>query len=73
MKKITHLFMTLLAYLILFVGVLFIILPGPALIILPLGIWLLNKYQPGKVDPYARKFMALNQRLAAKLDRLFKR
>lgn len=73
MQKVVHLIMTLLAGLILFIGVLFIILPGPAIIILPLGIWLFNKYQPGKIDPYARKFMKFNERMAARLDSLFKR
>jgi len=73
MQKIVSLFMTLLASLILFIGVLFIILPGPAIIILPLGIWLFNKYQPGKLDPYVKRFMKFNQRMADRLDRLFRR
>jgi hypothetical protein len=61
------------ASLILVLGLLFIFLPGPAIIILPLGIWLFNKIRPGKLDPYLKRFMAFNQRLARRLDRWFSR
>ena len=71
MRRLFHMTMTLFAGLIVLLGLLFIFLPGPAIIILPLGIWLFNKYQPGKLDPYLRKFMRFNQRAAAFLDRLF--
>ncbi len=73
MRKVINAGMTLLASLILLLGVLFILLPGPAIIFLPLGIWLFNKYQPGKLAPYLRRFMRFNQRLAHRLDNLFRR
>ena len=73
MKKIFHFGMTMIASLIIVVGILFIILPGPAIIILPLGIWLFNKYQPGKLDPYMRRFMRFNQRCAKWLDKVFRK
>ena len=73
MRKVINMGMTLIASLIVLLGLLFIILPGPAIIFLPLGIWLFNKYQPGKLDPYLRRFMRFNQRMASRLDRLFGR
>ena len=73
MRRIFHMTMSLFAGLIVLLGLLFIFLPGPAIIILPPGIWLFNKYQPGKLDPYLRKFMRFNQRAATFLDGLFKK
>ena len=72
MRKIFQLGMTLIASVIVILGLLFIFLPGPAIIFLPLGIWLFNKYQPGKIDPYLRRFMRFNQRVAKRLDKWFK-
>ena len=72
MRKVINMGMTLIASLIVLLGLLFIILPGPAIIFLPLGIWLFNKYQPGKLDPFMKRFMRFNRRMADRLDRFFR-
>lgn len=71
MRKIFNMGMTFIASLIVLLGLLFIILPGPAIIFLPLGIWLFNKYQPGKLEPYLKRFMRFNQRMARRMDTFF--
>jgi len=72
-RKVIHWSVTFIASILVLLGLLMIFLPGPAIIILPLGILLFNKVQPGKLDPYLRKFMRFNSRMASALDRFFKK
>lgn len=72
MKKILHWGVTLLASLLILVGIVFIVLPGPAIVVLGAGIWLFSRTHPGKIDPWVRQFMRINQRLARWVDGLFK-
>lgn len=60
---------TLFAALLLLLGVLMIILPGPAMVIIPLALLLLNTQYPDKVRLYIRKFQRLLSRSANWLDK----
>ena len=73
MRLLVEWVLLIVASLVLLLGLLFIFLPGPAIIILPLGIWLFNKVRPGKLDPYLKRFMRWNQRMAKRLDKWFSR
>ncbi|NNJ72599.1 MAG: hypothetical protein HKP09_05410 [Enterobacterales bacterium] len=72
-KRVINFGISVLATLLVILGLLMIFLPGPAIIILPLGILLFNKVQPGKIDPYLRAFMRFMSRAGKSLDSLFKR
>lgn len=72
-KRVINFGISILAALLVFLGLLMIFLPGPAIIILPLGIYLFNKAQPGKIDPFLRGFMGFIRRAGRGLDNFFKR
>ena len=70
-KRALNFGISIIAAVLVFLGLLMIFLPGPAIIILPLGIYLFNKVQPGKIDPYLRGFMRFMRRAGHALDRFF--
>ena len=72
-KRAINLGISILAAFLVLVGLLMIFLPGPAIIILPLGIYLFNKVQPGKIDPYLKGFMRFMTRAGRSLDKFFQR
>jgi len=69
LKNIRKLAVTIIAGILLIFGILMIILPGPALIIIPLALVILNTYHPEKVRSYARKFRYM---MRYKLARIIK-
>ncbi len=72
-KRVINFGVSIVATMLVILGLLMIFLPGPAIIILPLGIYLFNKVQPGKIDPYLRGFMRFMARAGRGLDNFFKR
>jgi len=72
LKNIRKLAVTIIAGILLIFGILMIILPGPALIIIPLALVILNTYHPEKVRSYARKFQRGLSKAAAWLDKKIK-
>ncbi len=56
MKNVRKLVVSILGGLLLLVGVLMIILPGPAVIIIPLALVILNSQYPEKTRIFIKKF-----------------
>ena len=56
MKKFQKLVVTIIGGIVLLLGILMIILPGPAIIIIPLALYILNAQHPEKVRKYVKKF-----------------
>jgi len=71
-KQIRKLVVTIIAGLLLLVGILMVILPGPALIIIPLALVILNSQYPDKARVYLRKFQRGLSRAASFLDNKIK-
>ena len=70
MKQIKKIAITLVGGFLLLIGLLFIILPGPAIIVLPLALILLSKEYPiAKV--WLKKFQRYSRKSAEKLDKFF--
>ncbi len=72
MKTIRKTVITIVGVLVLLIGVILIVLPGPALLVIPLGLLILSTEYPG-ARKYIRIFQRWLSRAAAKLDQLFKR
>ncbi len=72
MKEIRKLVVSLIGGILLLVGILMIILPGPALIIIPLALVILNTQYPEKARIYIRKFQRLLSKAAHWLDKKIK-
>ena len=68
MKELQKLLITIIGGVILLFGVLMIILPGPAIIIIPLALYILNAQHPEKVRKYVRKFQRGLSTFASWLD-----
>jgi hypothetical protein len=60
---------TIVAVVILFLGVIFIILPGPAIILIPVGLALLSLVYP-QARKWLRKFQRFMTVSAAKMDKM---
>ena len=56
MKQLQKLVVTVVGGIILLLGILMVILPGPAIIIIPLALYILNTQHPDKVRIYVKKF-----------------
>ncbi|MFT5519908.1 MAG: hypothetical protein ACI9IA_000495 [Enterobacterales bacterium] len=72
LKQFRKFTVSILGSLLLVLGILMIILPGPALIIIPVALLILNTQHPEKVRKYARKFQRGFSRAAAWLDKKLK-
>jgi hypothetical protein len=71
-KQIRKLVVTIIGSLLLLIGILMIILPGPALIIIPLALVILNAQYPDKVRGWIRKFQRGLSKAAIWLDKKIK-
>ena len=72
MKQVKKIAITLVGGGLLLIGLLFIILPGPAIIVIPLALILLSKEYPiAKI--WLRKFQRYSRKSAQKLDSFFAR
>ena len=63
---------TLVGGLILLIGLIFIILPGPAIIVIPLGLMILAKEYP-QARHWLHKFQRHSNKMAQKMDSYFTR
>lgn len=72
MKQIRKFIVTILGAFLLLIGILMIILPGPAIIIIPLALVILNVQYPQEVRKYARKFQRGLSKAATWLDEKFR-
>ena len=72
MKQFRKFAVSIIGSLLLIIGILMIILPGPALIIIPVALLILNAQHPEKVRKYARKFQRGLSKAATWLDRKLK-
>ncbi|MFT5450771.1 MAG: hypothetical protein ACI9N9_000251 [Enterobacterales bacterium] len=72
LKKFRKFTVSILGSLLLVIGILMILLPGPAFIIIPAALLILNTQHPEKVRKYARKFQRGFSRAAAWLDKKLK-
>lgn len=68
LKQFQKLVVTVIGGIILLLGILMIILPGPAIIIIPLALYILNAEHPEKVRKYVRKFQRGLSSFASWLD-----
>ncbi|MCP3675540.1 MAG: tellurium resistance protein TerC [Gammaproteobacteria bacterium] len=69
MKSIRKFVVSIVGALLLLIGILMIILPGPALIIIPIALVVLNSQHPDKVRRCTRKFQRGLSRAAAWMDK----
>ena len=72
LKQFHKFTVSILGSLLLVIGILMILLPGPALIIIPVALLILNSQHPETVRKYARKFQRGLSRGAAWLDKKLK-
>ena len=72
LKQIRKLLVTIIGCCLLFVGLLMILLPGPALIIIPIALVILNAQYPDKVRASIRKFQRGLSKAAIWLDKKLK-
>ena len=72
MNQIRKFVVTILGAFLLLIGILMIILPGPAIIIIPLALVILNAQYPNEVRKYARKFQRSLSKAASWLDKKIK-
>jgi len=70
MKQVKKIAITFAGGLLLLIGLLFIILPGPAILIIPLALVLLSKEYPIAKE-WLRKFQRYSRKSAEKLDSFF--
>ena len=68
LKEIRKLLVTIIGCCLLCAGLLMILLPGPALIIIPIALVILNTQYPDKVRVYIRKFQRGLSKAAIWLD-----
>lgn len=72
MQQLKATAITMLGALLLVIGLLFVILPGPAILFIPLGLVLLS-FQYPKAKHWLRKYQRYSSRAAVKMDRFIKR
>lgn len=72
LKSIRKFVVSIVGAVILLIGILMIILPGPALIIIPIALVILNAQHPDKVKRYTRKFQRGLSKAAAWMDQKVK-
>ena len=72
MKQIRKLIVSIVGGFLLLIGILMIILPGPAIIIIPLALVILNAQYPDKTRLYIRKLQRGLSKAAAWLDKKIK-
>jgi len=72
MKQVKKIAITFAGGLLLLIGLLFIVLPGPAIIIIPLALVLLSKEYPIAKE-WLRKFQRYSRKSAEKLDAFFEK
>ena len=72
LKELRKFAVTIIGGLLLVIGILMILLPGPALIIIPIALLILNAQHPEKVRIYARKFQRGLSKAASWLDKKLK-
>jgi len=72
LKQVRKFVISIIAAILLLVGILMIILPGPAIIIIPLALVILNNQYPDKVRVYIRKFQRGLSKAAHWLDKKFR-
>jgi len=70
MKQVKKIAITFAGGLLLLIGLLFIVLPGPAILIIPLALVLLSKEYPIAKE-WLRKFQRYSRKSAEKLDSFF--
>lgn len=70
MKQVKKIAITFAGGLLLLIGLLFIVLPGPAILIIPLALVLLSKEYPIAKE-WLRKFQRYSRKSAEKLDAFF--
>ncbi len=73
MKNVRKLVVSIFAALLLLVGILMIILPGPAIIIIPLALVILNSQYPDKTRIFIKKFQHGLSRSATWMDKQVKK
>ena len=69
MKNLRKFVVSIVGALLLLIGILMIILPGPALIIIPIALVILNAQHPDNVKRYAGNFQRGLSRAAAWMDK----
>lgn len=72
MKSIRKVLVTVTGVIVLLVGIILIVLPGPAFLVIPLGLLILSTEYPG-ARKWIRVFQRWLSRAGAKLDQIFKR
>ena len=73
MKNVRKLVVSILGAILLLVGILMIILPGPAVIIIPLALVILNTQYPDKTRAFIKKFQRGLSKSATWLDKQVKK
>jgi len=73
LKQLRKLAITIIGSILLSIGLLMIILPGPAFIIIPLALLLLNNQYPDKVKIYIKKFQRSLSNAGQWLDQRIRR
>ena len=73
MKNVRKLVVSIIGAILLLVGILMIILPGPAVIIIPLALVILNTQYPDKTRAYIKKFQQGLSGSATWLDKQVKK
>ena len=73
MKNVRKLVVSILGAILLLVGILMIILPGPAVIIIPLALVILNTQYPDKTRLFIKKFQRGLSGSATWMDNLVKK
>jgi len=73
MKDVKKFIASIIGGILLLIGILMIILPGPALIIIPLALIILNSQYPDKSKIYIRKFQRWLSKSAHWLDNMIKK
>ncbi len=73
MKNVRKLVVSIFGALLLLVGILMIILPGPAIIFIPLALVILNSQYPDKTGIFIKKFQRGLSRSATWMDKQVKK
>ena len=72
MKQFRKLIISIVGSFLLLIGIFMIVLPGPAVIFIPLALYVLNSQYPNKTRSYIRKFQRGISNGAAWLDEKFR-
>lgn len=73
MNDIRKFIVSVISGLLLFIGIIMVLLPGPALILIPLALLILKTQHPEKAKVYVRKFQRFLSKSAHWLDNIIKK